>query len=66
MDNLQDLGNLDTYESLQPINVQEGQNEHINQRQSGNNNIIYMADDRDRAIRDYVVLTPQVVHLTIS
>ena len=21
-----------------------------------------MADDRDRAIRDYVVLTPQVVH----
>ena len=24
-----------------------------------------MADDRDRAIKDYVVLTPQVVHLGI-
>ena len=30
--------------------------------QPGNNNIIYMADDRDRAIRDYAVLTPQVMH----
>ena len=24
-----------------------------------------MADDRDRAIRDYVVLAPQVIHLGI-
>ena len=62
MDNLQDVGNLDPHGPLQPVNVQEGQNEHINQRQPGNNNIIYMADDRDKAIKDYVVLTPQVVH----
>ena len=47
---------------LQPVNVQKEQNEHANERQLGNNNIIYMADDRDRAIRDYAVLTPQVVH----
>ncbi|KAH9680012.1 hypothetical protein KPL71_026373 [Citrus sinensis] len=62
MDNLQDVGNLDPHRLLQPFNVQEGQNEHVNQRQPDNNNIIYMADDRDRAIRDYAVLTPQVVH----
>ena len=65
MDNLQDLGNLDPHGPLQPVNVQEEQNGHINQRQPGNNNIIYMTDDRDRAIRDYTVLTPQVVHLGI-
>ena len=62
MDNLQDVGNLDPHGPLQPINIQEGQNEHVNKRQPGNNNIIYMADDRDMAIRDYAVLTPQVVH----
>ena len=62
MDNLQDLGNLDPHGPLQPVNVQEDQNGQFNQRQPGNNNIIYMADDRDIAIRDYVVLTPQVVH----
>ncbi|KAH9649075.1 hypothetical protein KPL70_025843 [Citrus sinensis] len=61
MDNLQDVGNLDPHRPLQPVNVQEGQNEHVNHRQPGNNNIIYMADDRDMAIRDYAVLTPQVV-----
>ncbi|KAH9745285.1 hypothetical protein KPL70_004012 [Citrus sinensis] len=27
-----------------------------------NNNIIHMANDRDRAIRDYAVLTPQAIH----
>ncbi|KAH9716568.1 hypothetical protein KPL71_021504 [Citrus sinensis] len=62
MDNLQDLGNLDPHGPLQPVNVQEEQNGHINQRQPGNNNIIYMTDDRDRAIRDYTVLTTQVVY----
>ena len=58
MDNLQDLGNLDPHGPLQPVNVQEDQNGQINQRQLGNNNIIYMADERDRAIRDYIVLAP--------
>ena len=62
MNNLQDAGNLNPYEPLQPVNIEEEQNEHANRRQPGNNNIIYMADDRDRAIRDYDVLTPQVVH----
>ena len=62
MDNLQDVGTLDPHGPLQPVNIQEEQNEHVNQRQPGNNDIIYIADDRDRAIRDYVVLTPQVVH----
>ena len=56
MDNLQDMGNLDPYGPLQPINIKEEQNEHVNQRQPGNNNIIYMANDK--AIRDYAVLTP--------
>ena len=62
MDNLQDVGNLDPHGPLQPVNVQDGQNEHVNKRQPGSSNIIYMADDRDRTIRDYAVLTPQVVH----
>ena len=62
MDNLQDLGNLDPHGPLEPVNVSEDQNEQTNQRQPRNNNIVYMADDRDRAIRHYAVLTPQVVH----
>ncbi|KAH9800697.1 hypothetical protein KPL71_000768 [Citrus sinensis] len=62
MNNLQDEGNLNPHRPLQPVNIQEEHNEHANGRQPGNNNIIYMADDRDRAIRDYDVLTPQVVH----
>ncbi|KAH9727218.1 hypothetical protein KPL70_008578 [Citrus sinensis] len=64
MNNLQDEGNLNPHGPLQPVNIQEEQNEHANGRPLGNNNIIYMADDRDRdrAIRDYAVLTPQVVH----
>ncbi|KAH9769288.1 hypothetical protein KPL71_011944 [Citrus sinensis] len=62
MNNLQDAGNLNPHGPLQPVNIQEEQNEHANGRQPGNNNIIYMADDRDRSIRDYIVLTPQVVH----
>ena len=65
MNNLQDMGNLDPHGPLQPVNIQEEHNKHPNERQPGNNNIIYMVDDRDRAIRDYVVLTPQVVHLGI-
>ncbi|KAH9781044.1 hypothetical protein KPL71_008308 [Citrus sinensis] len=65
MNNLQDAGNLNLHGPLQPVNIQEEQNEHANGRQPGNNNISYMADDRDMAIRDYDVLTPQVVHLGI-
>ncbi|XP_052294371.1 uncharacterized protein LOC127901325 [Citrus sinensis] len=65
MNNLQDAGNLNPHGPLQPVNIQEEQNEHANGRQPGNNNIIYMADDRDRVIKDYAVLTPQVVHLGI-
>ncbi|KAH9743537.1 hypothetical protein KPL70_003340 [Citrus sinensis] len=60
MNNLQDEGNLNPHGPLQPVNIQEEQDEHANRRQPGNNNIIYMADDRDRAIRDYAVLTPQL------
>ena len=59
------MGNLDPHGPLQPVNIQEGQNKHVNRRQPENNNIIYMADDRDRAIRDFAVLTPQVVHFGI-
>ncbi|KAH9783362.1 hypothetical protein KPL71_009280 [Citrus sinensis] len=62
MNNLQVEGNLNPNRPLQPANIQEEQNEHANRRQPGNNNIIYMADDRDRSIRDYAVLTPQVVY----
>ncbi|KAH9725432.1 hypothetical protein KPL70_007875 [Citrus sinensis] len=62
MNNLQVEGNLNPNGPLQPANIQEEQNEHANRRQLGNNNIIYMADDRDRSVRDYAVLTPQVVH----
>ena len=47
--------------NLQDVDVSE----HANQRQPCDNNIIYMAGDRDRDIRDYAVLTPQVVHLGI-
>ena len=57
MNNLQDEANLNRHGPLQLVNIQEEQNKHANERQPGNNNIIYMADDRDRAIRDYVVLT---------
>ena len=30
MDNLQDVGNLDPHGPLQPANIQEVQNEHVN------------------------------------
>lgn len=38
--------------------VQEGQNRYNGQGQQKNNNIIYMADDISRAIRDYAVFDP--------
>ena len=41
---------------------QEGQNGQIIYGQIGNNNIINMANDRDRVIRDYAVLTPQAIN----
>ena len=58
MDDLQDLRNLNRREGIQPVNVHEGLNGKRVQRQPGNNNIIHMANDRDKAIRDYAVLTP--------
>ena len=66
MNNLQVEGNLNPNRPLQPANIQEEQNEHANRRQPGNNDIIYMADDRDRAIRDYAVLTPKLSILASS
>ena len=62
MDDLQDLRNLNRREGIQPVNVHEGLNGQCVQRQPGNNNIIHMANDRDRAIRDYAMLTPQAIH----
>ena len=62
MNDLQDKRNLNPREEIQLVNVHEGLNEQYVQRQPGNNNIIHMADDRDRAIRDYAVLTPQAIH----
>ena len=62
MDYLQDTRNLNPIGEIQPVNVHEGLNWQHVQRQLGNNNIIHMANDRDRAIRDYAVLTPQTIH----
>ena len=53
MNDLQDIGNLKPCEVIEPINVQggqEGQNGQIIHGQPRNNNIIYMVDDKDRAI----------------
>ena len=50
MDDLQDLRNLNRREEIQPVNVHEGLNGQCVQRQPRNNNIIHMANDRDRAI----------------
>ncbi|KAH9723797.1 hypothetical protein KPL70_007262 [Citrus sinensis] len=62
IDEFQDLRNLNCREEIQPVNVHEGLNGQCVQRQPGNNNIIHMANDIDRAIRDYAVLTPQAIH----
>ena len=62
MDDLQDLRNLNRREEIQLVNVQEGLNGQCVQRQPGNNIIIHMANDRDRAIRDYAMFTPQAIH----
>ena len=58
INDLQDMGNLNPYRQIQLANGQEGQNGHNIEGQLGNNSIIYMANDRDRDIKDYVVLTP--------
>ena len=62
MDDLQNLRNLNRREGIQPVDVHEGLNGQCVQRQPGNNNIIHMANDRDRTIQDYAVLTPQAIH----
>ena len=56
------MRNLNPREEIQPVNVYEGLNAQYVQRQLGNNDTIHMADNRDRAIRDYAVLTPQAIH----
>ena len=64
MHELQDMGNLNPRGEIQPINAQRGQegwNRQIIYRQPRNNNIIHMVDGRDRAIRDYTVLTSQAI-----
>ena len=62
MDDLQDLRNLNRREEIQPVNVHECLNGQCVQRQLENNNIIHMANDNDKAIRDYAMLTHQVIH----
>ena len=59
MDDLQDMGNLNPRGEIQLVNEPGGQNG------PPGNNIIHMADDRDRVIRDYAMLTPQVINLGI-
>ena len=59
------MGNLNPRGEIQPINAQgdqDGQNGQIISEQPANNNIIHIADDRDRAIRDYTVLTSQAIN----
>ena len=65
MDDLQDIGNLNPWGEIEPFNEQRGQKSQNGQNihgQIGNNNIIYMADNRDMAIRDYVIWTPQAIN----
>ena len=65
MDDLEDMGNVNPRGLIEPINVQgghKGQNGQIIHEQPGNNNIIHMADDRDRFIREYAVLSPQAIN----
>ena len=60
-----DMGNLNSQGEIQPVNVeggQKGQNEQIIYGQPGNNYIIHMAYDTDKAIRDYAVLTPRAIN----
>ena len=52
------MRNLNPHGEIQPVNGQEGQNGKNNLGQPRNNNIIYMADDKDRAITDYAMLAP--------
>ena len=50
---------------IEPVNAhggKEGQNGQNICGQLENNNIIYIADDRDRAIRDYALLAPQAIN----
>ena len=64
MDNFQNMGNLNFRGEIQPVNAQggqEGQNGQIIYGPLGNN-IIHMVDHRDRAIRDYAMLTPQGIN----
>ena len=65
MDNLQDIWNLNPRGEIQPVNAQEDRNGQLVHRQLRNNNIIHMAGDKDRVIRDYTVLTPQATHSEI-
>ena len=65
IDDLQDMRNLNLRGEIQPVIAQggqEGQNGQNIHGQPSHNNIIYMANDRDRVIREYGVLTPQAIH----
>ncbi|KAH9656597.1 hypothetical protein KPL70_022740 [Citrus sinensis] len=65
MDDLQDMRNLNPRGGIQPVIAQggqEGQNGQNIHEQPSHNNIIHMVNDRDKAIRDYVVLTAQAIH----
>ena len=55
------MENLNSIREIQPVNSRKGHNRQNDQGQS-ENNIIYMADNNDRAIKDYVAVTPQVMH----
>ena len=48
MHDLQDMRNLNPHGEIQPVNGQEGQNGQNNLGQLRNNNIIYMADDKNK------------------
>ena len=68
MDDSQDIGNLNSRGEMQLVNAQggqKGQNGHIIYEQPGNNNIIHMTDDRNRASWDYAVVTSQAINLEI-
>lgn len=58
---------IDAQRDYPPISIQctkrlKGQNEQNGHVQPENNNIIYMANDKDKAIRDNAVLTPQAIN----
>ena len=65
MNDLQDIRNLNPQGEIESVTAQGGQDGQNGQNmhgQPGNNNIIYMTNDKDRGIIDYTVLTPQATN----